>query len=601
MIISMVAIGSIFLAIVGWGSILPVKTRYGVSALHTVLIYIVTGTSICIVQLQLLHLFRPIERWVLPYLLLGGALICLGKRKHLKNLGRDTGLPALAAFSVVLFCAYLASPRISIAAYDSQWYHLPAIQWFNREAAIQGFANFQHRFAFNNTNFLLISLFSAWSDRLYQVINGMWLAVLILYGLYGLGQYTPSAVREERIAAGYRGLSLIYVPFLTGMTNSNSYLNTAPELMVGVITALSIDLLVFSNTEPQAALALGVLGILLAASVKVSAILILPIVIGCMLLRKREINFRPGNGKVQLLLAVGLAGLWFFRSWWFSGYLVFPAPLSLVGDPAHQVPRSETQAAADYIYNFARHTYRINGSDVYLPGSSLGSWIRQRGNIYWMLNLLGAGSLLALTWRKASRFQLRFMLPAVFIGIAITVAFLTAPDYRFCWYYFYILNGLLLAQWLETGESGSSAPGKTRLSQTLRFVTRPPLVLALSGLAIGLIVPLGLHIVQRLDLFTPQQLVKLERFPNIYARPAIVLYPEETVPVINAEDRDTIAIATKSLDGAAAGAPMEAIIQQKPLCGVIKAFCLPSRETARSIVIFVDHRGHVKKVESVQR
>ncbi len=598
MLITLLVMGSAIVMLLGWGTLGSHRHLQDLSAFQRGIAHLILGTSLVILQLQLVHLIWPIHRWVLIAYLSGGLLLGVVHRRYLGDLARAIHFPVGYGVGILLLCAYLASPAISSAAYDAQWYHLPAIQWFNRDAAIQGFANMQHRFGFNNTNFLLVSLFSAWSDCLYQVVNGVWITLLLLYGSSGFYHLLTPAGPETRPAAAYRAVSLGYVPFLLGIISPNSYLNTAPELMVGVLCLFSIDLLLFAPRSSPVAIALALLGIATAATVKISAVFLVPLVLIVLLVRRPSLRALLGTSWGYFAITTVLIGLWLVRSWWFSGYLVFPAAISQVGAPAHQVPVSETRAAATYIYTFARHTYSVNGADIYVPNSALIRWIHLKGGLAWVLNGLLIALILRLAWWRSGERERRFLLPMAMLGLALLATYFTAPDFRFAWYGFSALTGLACA-------TLGSTPAGTRIGsaivQRLRpigHMLRPTSVVLISLLVILVLIPTSLTLIESLSIFTPQQLVKLERFPNLYAHPELILLPAATTPVIPPEGYATVPVTTSSYETGTVLPPLLVQVPEpKPLCGTTPVVCLPTRAAALAITTVRDQAGHIRTVE----
>jgi len=428
--------------------------------------FLVYGTAIVLLLLHIFHFFFPITWSFSLILLLIGNIFTFkfvrehwGRKKILnlfsltKKWGRDHPISLFLDFLVlafgvtfILFVAYTGVFYIDY--YDSYLYHIPVVNWINRQAAIQGFVLLHSRFGFTNGIFLLSALFNSLAripitqHSFYatpNVIFAIWLILLSIHGIIRIIHSLSLRAHSLNSFMSYAIQALSFPIFLVFF--ERSYVSSlAQETGLYVFFILSASLAFFSPPISLLAASIGVV-------LKMSGLFWTLFVSGLIFFQFRKI----GDHRRTILLTFLLIFFWTMRTLFFTGQLLFPISFTTLPfwekfalsfeskmavqasirewaryNPYQQRIDSEIQ----WFFNFFRHT---------VPFS------------FWYSLVLFVGNTIAFLFLmiKKRDFLLKHGLGLLFFlmtasGISLGLSYYSAPDIRLLWPLFALSMVLIL-------------------------------------------------------------------------------------------------------------------------------------------------------------
>jgi hypothetical protein len=419
------------------------------------------GYAVLIACLQIAHFFTAINgafswTFLTASSLCAGGIVALRLRKIPFKAKERPAMSPLVWLALLVAVGWLAFRPVfntttqQIVHYDVGYYYLQTIAWTTAFPIVPGLGNLLLNLAFNQSPFLVTSLFDSLGPHLwgYSLLGGFlpWLG-LSLSGfalLQGLCAVLAMRKRLEPIEKAY-AISLpawIYT-VLANNISSNSPDIPSACLQIHLFLCFA-SFLVAGKESPAIVSEFGELIVLGALSlcVKLNSIFFVATIgllsIGVVVIR---IGAARLLGSRQLLYAA-LAALVLFLPWTargivISGYPLFPSTL-LAAPVAWRIPRADVSHFYDITVYWARQPYydlaKVQSGFAWIP-----EWLQRiRGLNDQFASPLGLGSfwvmlLIAVAWKSGNLRQTFVRLLLIFLPVASSLMmwFLTAPDPRY--------------------------------------------------------------------------------------------------------------------------------------------------------------------------
>lgn len=367
-----------------WGVIASAFLGYGVAVTRAVLgrhadlrspfVPVWIGIAVVLLVLLAVHPVAAIDRTI-QLLVLGTGLLLLllpDGRSTIRSLFsslRQCERAAVLVAGAGLIGLYVAFRALgSPTAHDTGMYHLPAVEWFRAFPTVPGLANLHGRLGFNNSSFLLASLFETGHSplRSWHVTNGFFL--LLLAARAWMSWISLPAQQGERKATAYYDLIFAPVPVLLLLDPYfASSLSVEVPVAAGVffsgrwlLSAGGVDPARGSGSRKDLAIAFAALLVLaVLPTLKLSTVAWSGVAVLVMAWSYRDRILGGDGDDVRRVLGTGAAlglvimGLWMVRGILLSGYLAYPSVLTAV--PVEwSVPAEQAAAEQAWIKHFAR-------------------------------------------------------------------------------------------------------------------------------------------------------------------------------------------------------------------------------------------------------
>ncbi len=447
-------------AFYGWGLALMRLARIELSPIHPRTILVWLGWAACLWLFQLLHLFLPLNLYVvLPVFLVG---LAFGLKPVLLSITRlvqdkqSRTYKALIIFIFLFIAAWLASKSMqSPTIFDTGLYHLNTIRWINSYPIVPGLGNLDGHMAFNASFFTYdaaLNFFPVFNQG--RAIANSFLFLLTLLSML---LYLRPALKKPALlwqSHPFRYLpALLSLPILGYLVfKSEGFASPTPDMSIFLLQLTLFVLWTRSAAahfegERQQLFGMFVIIILATTSitVKLSNVLfdLAFILYGVLYL---WVNY-AGKLKVLLkpLIPAALIGLlWAGRGLILSGAMFFPSTfLSFPFEWA--VPEEAMISEANWIFSWARlpnvHWQAVLGNwDWLLPwlDANLGNLTLFSYPLAISIMLLGGVLLLGLKFKPSRPVWLEWsvLLPLVLV---LLYWFFSAPDLRFANASFFLL------------------------------------------------------------------------------------------------------------------------------------------------------------------
>jgi hypothetical protein len=417
------------------------------------------GYAGLIACLQVIHLFAPLDALVswsfLAISCLGAAGVVLVKlrrrpreTKEAERLSLPAQLGFLLAIAWLFFLPAFNTTTQPIVHYDVGYYYLQTIRWTTTFPIVPGLGNLFLNLAFNQSPFLVASLFNSLGPHLwgYSLLGGVlpWMG-LTLSGfalLQGLGALAGMRRPLEPIEKAY----LISMPawvytLLTPNISSNSPDINSACLQIHLFLCFASFLAAdgdralrreFSTLLVLIALSLSVKlnSLFYVATIGAISIVVVMTRSGPLLLRSRQVLWAS-------LISAAILLPWVVRGYIVSGYPLFPS--NVLGAPVvWRVPEETVSHFYDIITYWGRQPYyeleKVKDTFAWVPEWWQRKW-KMQDQFVRPLTLCGAWALLlgVLAWRlKELRPSLvRLSLITLPVLVSLLTWFFTAPDPRY--------------------------------------------------------------------------------------------------------------------------------------------------------------------------
>jgi hypothetical protein len=419
------------------------------------------GYAVLIACLQIAHFFtaiHPVFSWTFlaTSSLCAGGIVALRFRNIPFKTKELLAMPSLAWLALLIAVAGLAFRPVfnittqEIVHYDVGLYYLQTIAWTTAFPIVPGLGNLQFHLGFNQSAFLVTSLFDSLGPHLwgYSLLGGLlpWLG-LTLSGfalLQGLCAVLARRKRLEPIEKAY-AISLPAWIYTVLVNNISSNSPDIPSACLQIHLFLCFASFLAAGEESQAILSKFAELILLGAlslCVKLNSIFFVA-VIGLLSIGVASIRIGAPRllGSRQLLYAA-LAALVLFLPWTargivISGYPLFPSTV-LAAPVAWRVPKTDVSHFYNRIVYWGRQPYydlaKVQSGFAWVP-----EWLRRNWDMkdqFARPLSLGSSWILlsiALAWKSGNFRQklVRLLLMILPVAFGLVMWFLTAPDPRY--------------------------------------------------------------------------------------------------------------------------------------------------------------------------
>lgn len=375
----------------GWGKAATYILRIPKRASASPLTMIWLGWAFSLLVFQLLHIFFPLNVFVVVPVFAVGIILCIARPSDLLHMVSKKPFAWVVACTSTLF---LVASWIALRSMltpingDSGLYHFNSIRWINSFPIVPGLGNLHDRLAFNQSLFTYVG-----SLNFYPFLNhGRGLANSFLFLLIFTQIITRLASTFQKPAAltkshpfGYAA-DLLALPLLGYLALSSDGLASPTPDLASSLLQLSMFLMLvhgigeWEEEEKQQEWRAGVLIILAATAITVKlSNLGFTLIIVCICLTYTLHHHRKYGSKISRVLRLLLPAfvvliVWCFRGIILSGYPLYPSTFGHVSFD-WDVPPEKVEIMTRWVYSWARRP----GVDENLVNGSwnwLGLWAR---------------------------------------------------------------------------------------------------------------------------------------------------------------------------------------------------------------------------------
>jgi hypothetical protein len=446
------------------------------------------GFAALIAALQIWQLFARID--LLPavtFFILGCGgciLLFLHRRKTTGSLVPKFQIyyVLLAIPLAVIFYVWLTNRAVgNIQPYDSGLYHLPTIRWLQTYPIIPGLGNLHHRFAYNNSYLLYLTMLDIgpWIQRSFHLGCGL----LLLAASLPIGGSLVRAISSRQLPPASAVLRMVMiVPLGLLYFSASSTSSDIPAFLIGIEIGVSVFRIFLEDADADhvkrdvfLAVTLSALSIAIKSSCLVTGLLFILLAgIGYAVSEGRP------HGKIPIrelavfsLPACLLLGGWVVRGILLSGYPFYP--LSVVHVPVQwKMPTSVVVRDARDIMAWARSSHK-NTDQVLASYHWLIDWVQTSWADTWNMAVPGgvfgiAGIFLFLHTRTDGALRLRWLLICLPLLFGLLFWFVAAPDPRFAGASIWLMAAIPLALLYRKKPTALLATGITLAALVLAFI-----------------------------------------------------------------------------------------------------------------------------------
>ncbi len=405
------------------------------------------GWAMCIIILQLWHFFAPIND-TLRILLVGLASISLIiNQKIILMAIRPITPQKIVWLCITLIIALWSANRATYSTadytafgFDTGFYHLPVMEWFNQHPLMIGLGNVHTRFGFSNAHFLYGALvnWDTFAGKPYLVMNSLLYVAFLSHVTWSL--LVVFGGQEKRAEHIFRLLCLPFVLMWLLWRSAeglgvSSTSNDVPIFMLGILLAGNILGIIESRIIHLADIWRIAVLVCVGIAVKFSFVIMgggWLILAGLLFIQQKK----PLRGAILGVIAIGAVILipMMIRSAVMTGYPLYP--LTLGGfDVDWRIHTSTAHYESEHIQTFARvlgdtpmYDTLINNPD----GQWLTFWMEKSGHDYpvffYIPPILAVIGFLALIAKRKIRPIEIFFVDVLLVSLAFW--FITAPLWR---------------------------------------------------------------------------------------------------------------------------------------------------------------------------
>ena len=445
----------------GLGMVFPYKLLRADHKIKDLLGAFWVGLALVVAFLQVWHLFAPVGSislsvlgtislvgWVMNWRVLWNWLraISVGRWLALTLL---TGLPLLVFTNQTIF---------SHAPFDHGMYHMQTVKWIENFAIIPGLGNLHHRFAFNNSSFLLVAQINTgiFKGLAYYITTSLLISAVTLRGFHLLSHL----LRKDHQLTLSDVYHLLLLPCTLFYVVHSDFAGYSPDIFIFALQAVLAGEMIeaFDVTEIRSAdlprlLTRIVIISALSVTVKLSAAVFaagcMLAVLGVIFWRRNALAVKPLPFIATLVgIVAALVAPWLLRSVILSGYLVYPSPL-IYFNVLWKIPQDMVTPIAPIIHNWAMYGTSPPPDETWME--SLRYW---EGNLLRQVKMGGLGTMVLMlitlvlrVWRRKQKLELKSPIAVFAIAsLGFVYWFLAAPDFRFLGavYWLLVISTLLL-------------------------------------------------------------------------------------------------------------------------------------------------------------
>jgi hypothetical protein len=430
----------------GLGLVFPYKLLRAEHKVKDLLGAFWVGLALAAAFLQVWHLFAAVG-WISLSVL--GAISLAGWVMNWRvlwswmraiSIGRWLAMTLLAGLPLLIFTNQAI---FSHAPFDHGMYHMQTVKWIENFAIIPGLGNLHHRFAFNNSSFLLVAQINTgiFKGLAYYITTSLLIFAVTLRGFHLLYHL----LRKEHQLTLSDVYHLLLLPCTLFYVVHSDFAGYSPDIFIFALQAVLAGELIeaFGITEIRNAdlprlLTRIVIISALSVTVKLSAAVFaagcILAVLGVFFWWRKALALKPLPFIAALAgIVAALVGPWLLRSVILSGYLVYPIPLISFNVP-WKIPQDMVTPIAPIIHNWALYGTSPPPDETWME--SLRNW---EGNLLRQVKMGGLGTMLLMlvmlvlrVWKRKQKLDMKGPIAVFAIAsLGFVYWFVAAPDFRF--------------------------------------------------------------------------------------------------------------------------------------------------------------------------
>lgn len=454
--------GILFLFLYGMGDIFNILIkRFLKISFNTIPYKVLIGFCISLLLLGILHLFLPLNLTLLVILLvvcsfsIGSLIFNLFKQKRKVSVLPNIPLILIVVSGGLLLLLFLNGTLGDKYVYDQGYYYLQILKWYQQYPIVLGVANIHGRFGFNNSNFLLFSLFdnlNLLAKDTNWINTGLGLFT-ISFSLWNLYKVVKSKVYDiSKIFLGFIWLPICIYLF---SNSSKSLISFSPDNYVFFLELIIVGVLIsFRNISEYRFKKKFLLVLILAStlfSIKLSGALFgLGAVILLLVLTVKRFTFKGllkyswfwfGIGMASLIVIVTL-----LRSFLLSGYPFYPSSILDI-NPKWSVTKEVANGELCFVKSWARER-SSDCESILKDWGWFDSWNKEfRSEAVWPYLLIVSIFLTGYLFVKKKLKRIDIVGIYIILLLSLLYWFFIAPDPRFAlgiFWSFILLSGSIL-------------------------------------------------------------------------------------------------------------------------------------------------------------
>lgn len=410
------------------------------------------GFCISLLLLGIIQLFSSLNIVVLIILLvmcsfsIGSLIFKLFRKKFKYSVLPNLPLILISVSSLFLILIFLNRTLGNTFLYDQGHYYLQILQWYEKYPIILGLSNIHGRLGFNNSSFLLFSLFDNLNLLKYDSswVNSGLALLTIFFSLWNLYRVIISKIYDiSKIFLGFIWLPICIFLF---SNETKSLISFSPDNYVFYLELIIVGILLSFRSVSEVGFKKKFFLVLLLAStlfsIKLSGAMFgLASVIWLVVTNlPRFKSFKVGIGIASLVVLVAL-----LRSFLMSGYPVYPSSLIDL-NPKWSVTKEVANDELCFVKSWARER-RSDCNIVLKDWNWINTWFKEfRSEGVWPYLLIVSVFLTIFLFikKKLSKDILGIYL---ILLVSLLYWFFLAPDLRFAlgiFWSFILLSGSIL-------------------------------------------------------------------------------------------------------------------------------------------------------------
>lgn len=439
------------LAYFGWGHVIVVWTKNEALNHHPKITHIWLGWASTLLIFQIIHLFFPLNVFVVVPILMVGIFVSLRKIEgsiKLFLLKKISKLKMAGALIIgITLASWLASrSMLSPHGYDSGLYYLNTIRWFNSYPIIPGLGNLHFRLAFNQSFFTYVAALNFYPFfNNGRIIANSFLYLLSIVTI--ISYFRPVFTQPHNLINSHPLMyfpSIFILPFLVyvGLT-TGGFATPSPDLSSMILQLIlfviySRCIAEWSNFQQIHNYTAFLIAILAATTltIKLSNLMFSGVILIVLLI----LLWKTSQKRKTELFKIFLPSVIVIVVWCLRGYVLSGAPLypSLLGYIPIEwaIPKQGFVNEANWIYSWARMP-GVHWSEVLGNWNWFQPWINQHAvtlkHFISQLIFSALGLIVSLIIRSLRKVPIKSTELLLIIPMVCSLLFwfFTAPDIRF--------------------------------------------------------------------------------------------------------------------------------------------------------------------------
>ena len=406
---------------------------------------------------QFLHFIIPISSSVsFAFMGLGVGLFAylLPRGKRAQTMVEDT-LQKRSTLFIAIILAFILCAVFAMrpeSAYDTGLYHIQAVKWVQQEALHFGIANIHTRFGFNNILYNFAALTEV--SHFFPQIRSFLSVEIICFFFFVSGVLGLVHLQHKNLDDIFMGIALSLALIFSYWLGGGMYAEGVLGILGLSVCGYCLKLLNLKAPLQNLRFSFFILYMIgfFCVFVKISAIFVL---IGVVLVHWQ--CFRISKQCLRdfllfMLFGAFLGSLWALKGIITSGMIAYPASVGYFPKLPWAIDDTTRAREVTIIANWARVAGTPNGQELLNNGTWMGLWWDKYVWVgtfklflqFCLAGIVGIVLLRVIGWLKFADLSKYAVLGLSLIG-GIVFWFLSAPDPRFGYQYFFPLGAFLVA------------------------------------------------------------------------------------------------------------------------------------------------------------